>query len=135
MRVDERREQTHAFRRVQVNDLHASLPQPVYSALECTRLPDYDLADAELNYQTAAVPARCQGRYHDLILVSKLATRLAEGIGLAMYGGVILLDPAIVSPTQQRSMLVEKGCPDWNPPFGESKPGLLQGNIEQRLVF
>src|SRR6202030_2932942 len=63
-----------------------------------------------------------------------LTTGTAKRVGLAMHGGVVLLDPPIVPAAEQRPVVVEEGGTDGDAPFGKAQPGFLNGNVEHCLV-
>src|SRR5579859_5108199 len=118
-----------------VDDFDSVFTQPIDPAMERARLAHDDCHDAELPDEAAAVPARRERRDHDRVLVAPLATGTAERIGLAMDGRVVILDPPIVPPAEQRAVAVEEGGADGDAPFGKSRPGFLNGNLEHCLVI
>src|SRR5258708_32961041 len=125
MRCDEAAEQLEALLRVEIDDLDAERAQPVDAALEGARLADDDLAEAELAHEAAAVPARRERRDHDEVAIAALAARAAEGVGLAVDGGVVLLHAAIVTAADECAVGAEDGCADGNAALGETGAGLL----------
>src|SRR5688572_6845939 len=96
MRGDIVAEHFFAFGRLQVDDLHAALAQPVDAALESARLAHDHGADLELHHEAAAVPAGRERRHHDGAGVATLAPGLAERVGLAVHGRVTFLHAAVV---------------------------------------
>src|ERR1700694_5933773 len=91
-----------------VDDLDAMFTQPIDPATKRARLAHDYFHDPELSDKAAAIPARRERRNHDRILVASLTTGPAKRIGLAMYGGVVILDPPIVSPAEQGALVVEE---------------------------
>ncbi|BEK86557.1 hypothetical protein NSK11_contig00079-0026 [Nocardia seriolae] len=81
--------------------------KPIVAAGEGARLADDDRADAELPDQPAAVPARRERGDHDGVAVVAAATGIAEGVGLGVHAGVVVLDAAIVAAPQQVPGAVE----------------------------
>ena len=91
----------------QVDDVEAVFSEPLGATLEVDRIADHHRADVELADQSTAIPAGFQRRHQDLVSIAPLPSGLAEGVGLAVYGWVALLHPAIVAATQQRSVGAE----------------------------
>ena len=97
----------NAFVGVGVEDVRTVLDQPIEAAAEINGLADNYGADAELADQAAAIPAGSEGGHHDFVAVSALAARFAKRICFTMRGGIALLDPSIVAPAQQFSIVIE----------------------------
>src|ERR1700692_4073809 len=117
-----------------VDDLDAVFTQPVDPASKRARLAHDYFHDPELPDKAAAIPTRRKRRYHNRILVASLTTGPAKRIGLAMYGGVVVLDPPIVSSAEQRPIVVEDCGTNGNAPFGKAQLGFLNGDVEHGLV-
>src|ERR1700730_2553667 len=117
-----------------VDDLDTVFTQPVDPAAKRARLAHDYFHDPELTDEAAAIPAGRERRDHDRILVASLTTGPAKRIRLAVYGGVVILDPPIVSSAEQRSVVVEECGTDGDAPFGKTCLGLLEGNVEHCLV-
>ena len=100
-------EHLDTFVRMGVEDFCAVFAEPVDAAAEINGLADNDGADAELADQAAAIPAGSEGGYHDFVAVSALAARFAKRICFTMRGGIAFLDPSIVAPAQQFSIVIE----------------------------
>src|SRR5438093_13136859 len=75
-----------AFFRMGVKDLGVVFAEPVNSAREIHGFADDYRADAELAYQAAAIPARCQRGHHDFVAVTSLPTRFAKCVCFPVRG-------------------------------------------------
>src|SRR5690606_26254384 len=124
-----------ALRVGQVDDPHALFAQPVVPTLEVHRIAHHHRADAELPDQAAAVPARGQGADHDGVAVGALAAGLAEGVGLAVHGGVGLLHAAVAAAAKQGAVGGEQGGADRDAALGQAGTGFLEGDGEQGAVI
>src|SRR5262245_41846354 len=69
---------------IEVDDVDAALSQPFDPAGKIPRLAHDYCPDLELPDQTAAIPARRQRGYHDLVAVRRQPASLAKCIRLAM---------------------------------------------------
>src|ERR1700675_228443 len=112
-----------------VYDLAAMFTQPIDPATKRARLAHDYFHDPELPDKAAAIPTRRKRRNHNRILVASLTTGPAKRISLAMHGGVVVLDPPIVSSAEQRPVVVEECGTNGNAPFGKAQPGFLNGNV------
>src|SRR5207245_2543889 len=72
------RQQLDAFLGLEINDFDAVFAQPIDSTLKVYRLPHDDGPDSKLTDQSAAVPARSEGRDHDFVAIGSLAARAAK---------------------------------------------------------
>src|SRR2546427_11613349 len=113
------REHVDALARIEVEHLDAVLSQPVEAAREVDRLADDHRPDAELAHEPAAVPAGRQRRHHDLVAVASLATGVAEGVGLAVHRGIVLLDATVVASPEQPALSVEQRAADRDAALGQ----------------
>src|SRR5947208_2849453 len=100
-------EHLDALLRLQVNHLDAVFAKPIDAAAEVGRFTHNDRADVKLPHQSAAIPARRERGYHDLVSITALASRLAKRVGLAMSGRIAFLHAAIVAAPQQFAVLDE----------------------------
>jgi hypothetical protein len=103
-----------------VDDLDAMFTQPIDPATKRARLAHDYFHDPELSDKAAAIPARRERRNHNRILVTSLTTGPAKRIGLAMDGGVVILDPPIVPSAEQRPVVVEECGTNGDAPFGKA---------------
>src|SRR6266545_1194115 len=94
---DELAHELHALRVVDDGDLDAVFGEPFVAAEEGGGFADDHVGDAELADQAAAVPARGQGGHHGGAAVAAAAAGVAEGRGLAVHGGVAVLDAAVAA--------------------------------------
>src|SRR5262249_53273407 len=122
-----------ALLRMQIDHAHAVFPQPVNAALEIHRLADDDGADVELPHQTAAIPARGQRCYHDLVAVAALPAGIAESVGFAMHRRVALLHAAVVTAARDATLRVGQAGADGNAALRMAELGLLDGYLQQFL--
>jgi hypothetical protein len=99
-----------------------------------SRLADHHRPDVELPDQAAAVPAGRQRGHHDLVAVAALPAGAAEGVGLAVYGRVVLLHPAVVPPPQHAALGVGQAGADGDAALGQALPCLGQGHLEELFV-
>src|SRR5206468_5538635 len=106
--------------RVQVDYPDAVLPQPVDAAVEVDGFADDHGADVELPDQPATVPARRQRRDHDLVTVAALPAGVAEGVGFAVDGGILLLHAAVVPAAEDTTLPLGQATPDGNAAFGQT---------------
>ncbi|MEZ5259548.1 MAG: hypothetical protein R2705_22510 [Ilumatobacteraceae bacterium] len=74
--------------------------------------------DAELPDETGAVPARRQRRHHRRAAIAALPAGVAKGVGLAVHRRVVVLDPPVVAPPEQRAVGREQRGADRDPAFG-----------------
>ncbi len=128
-------EQADAIGGLQIHDARAPLPQPVERPGEVDRLAGDDRPDAELASQTAAVPARREGRDQDCVAVVSSAPRVAERVGLGVERRILVLNPTVVSSSQERPLRVEQGGSDRNAAFGETEAGFFQSDGKERRVI
>jgi len=88
-------------------------------------------AEAELADEAAAVPAGGEGGDHDEVAVGALAAGVAEGVGFAVDGGVVLLDAAVVATADEGAgwgaVGAEDGGSDGETAFGEAEAGFFEG--------
>ena len=91
-------------------------------------------ADPELLHQAAAVPARRQGGDHDRVAVGALAAGLAEGVGLAVHGGVVFLHPAVVAAAEQAAILMVERRADRDSTLRQALAGFGNRGVEQGAV-
>ncbi len=68
------------------------------------------------------------------IAVAALASRHAEGIGLAMHGGVCLLNEPIVASSEQPAVLVEQRGTDRDSAFARAQTRFVDRHREQGLI-
>jgi hypothetical protein len=105
---------------MEIDDLGAVFAEPVDAALEIHGLADNDCANPELADKAAAIPAGSERGGHDFVAIAFLTAGFAESIRLAMDGGIVFLDSAIVAAAQELSVLVEQGCTYGNPALGKT---------------
>src|SRR4051794_6145058 len=134
MLVDEPPQELEAGLGVEVDHGHAALAQPIHAALEGARLADHDGPDPELAHETAAVPARRERRDHHRVAVGAPAPGIAERVGLAVDGRVVVLDAAVVPAAQQRPVGMEERRADRDPALGAPGPRLLERDLQHLLV-
>ena len=115
--------QAYTFLRIQIKHPHAGRAQPVEAAAKRPALPNDQSADAELTDQSTAIPARRQRSHHHNFAVRTQPSCAAKSIGLRVHGGVTLLDPSIVSSTEQLSLGIEHGRADGKAPFRQADSG------------
>ena len=72
---------------------------------------------------------------HDRVLVPALTARLSEGIGLTVHRWVVLLDTTVVTSPKQHPGSVKESGSNRNATFSQTKPCLLESNVEHRLVI
>lgn len=131
MLFDELGHQRGARRIVEQGDLHAVLLEPAVPAFEGGGLADDHPADAELAYQSAAVPAGGEGGDHDRVPVMRPPARVAERGGLRVHRRVAVLHPAVVPAAQQDAVRVEQGGTDRDPALGLAEFGFFAGDGQQ----
>src|SRR6202795_1925779 len=90
-------QQRGALRRIEIEDFYAKRAQPLHAAPKIAALADDQRAEAKLADQSAAIPARRKRGNHGQASIAPLASRIAEGIGLAMHGRVIVLHSAVMT--------------------------------------
>jgi hypothetical protein len=100
---------------VQIHHFDSVFPQPVDSPAKAPRFPHDYRADPKLPDQSAAIPARRQCRYHDLVAVSSLSARFPECIRFRVSRRIALLHPPVMSSSQNPSLTIKKGCPNRYP--------------------
>src|SRR5229473_2631881 len=82
-------QQRGALRRIEIKDSYAKRAKPLHAALEIAALADDQRTEAKLPDQSAAIPTRRKRGNHGQASIAALASRIAEGICLAMHGRVI----------------------------------------------
>src|SRR6266478_6516177 len=82
---------------MQIDHVDAIFAKPVDATLEVDRFSDDYGWNGELADQTAAIPTRRQCGDHDLVAISALAPRAAEGVGFTVDARVVLLNPPIMT--------------------------------------
>src|SRR5690606_26844581 len=87
-------------------------------------------ADAELLHQAAAVPTRRQRRDHHGVAIRALATGLAEGVGLTVDAGIVLLHTAVVATAEERAVATEQRSSDGDAAFFQPLTRFFQGHGE-----
>lgn len=127
-------EHLDAFRQGEVDDFHAVSSQPVQSPRKVKRLSDDHSSDPELPHEPAAVPAGRERRHHDLVAVVTLAPRLPKRVRFAVCGRITLLNASVVAAPEKRSALVEESGADRDSAFGETEPGLGEGNLDKGQI-
>src|SRR5690606_5095266 len=98
--------------------------------LEGARLAEDHRAYAELHHQATAVPTRRQRGGHDGVPIRALATRFAEGIGLAVDAGIVLLHTAVVATAEERAVATEQRSSDGDAAFFQPLARLFQRHGE-----
>src|SRR5690606_23934668 len=131
---DEQFHHRHALGVVEHHHLDAVFGQPLVTTEEGAGLADHDPGDAELADETGAVPARRQRRRHRRAPVGAAPPGGAEGGGLAVDGGVAVLDPAVVALSPQLPVGPEQGRPDGDASGVRPPERLLLGDLEHLLV-
>lgn len=111
-------------------DLDAVLAEPVNASLEGLALANDDGSESELTNEAGAVPARSERGDHDEATIRALAAGVAEGVGLSMGGGVVVLDAAVVSRTEEHAVVAEDSSSDGDATFGEAEAGFSDGDGE-----
>jgi len=127
-------EQIDTLDAVEIDDANAVFAKPVDAALEVAAFADNECSDAELADKAAAIPARSKGGDHDQVAIGSLPACVAEGVGFAMHGRIILLNAAVVSAAYEGSILLEKRCADGDSTFGEALTRFFDGDGEHRVV-
>src|SRR5260370_40660764 len=102
------REQVDAFARVEVNHLGANLAQPLDSSLKVYRLSHDHRSYAKLANQSAAIPARGEGRDHDFVAIGALTAGAAKRVGFAVRRGITFLHSAIIAFAQELALVRTK---------------------------
>jgi len=90
-------QQRGALRRIEINDSYAKRAQPLHPALKIAALSNDQRTEAKLSDQSTAVPARRKRGNHGQVSIAALASRIAEGIGLAMHGRVVVLYSTVMT--------------------------------------
>jgi hypothetical protein len=128
-------EEVDAFGGVEVDHVDAVLAEPLRAALEGDALADDEGADVELAHEATAVPARRQSGHHDGVAVAALPPGLAEGVGLRVHRGVVLLHAPVVAASEQLPLPVEHRCADRDAALGQAQARLGYGYVQHRLVI
>ena len=97
---------------------------------EGPRLADDQAGDAELAQQAGAEPARRERGDHRGVAVVRAAPGGAEGGGLAVGGGVAVLDAAVVTAAEQRAVAGVEGGADRDATGRGTRAGLGEGGSE-----
>jgi hypothetical protein len=131
---DEALQEVDAGLRVEVDDGHAALPQPVDAALERARLAHHHGPDAELADQPAAVPARGERGDHRRVAVRAPAAGVPECLGLPMGRRVAALHALVVTAAEQLAGGVEQRAADRDSALRQPGAGFLERHGKHRLV-
>src|SRR5262249_52883322 len=119
---------------IEVDDVDAALSQPFDPAGKIPRLAHDYCPDLELPDQTAAIPARRQRGYHDLVAVRRQPASLAKCIRLAMDRRVIPLTPPVMPTRQKMTSFVEHCRSDRYTAFVETLLGLFYCDLKQVVI-
>ena len=90
-----------AITKLNIDHLDPILSEPIDTALECDRFPDYHGSDTELANEAAAVPARCERGHHYGVFIGSLPAGLTERVCFAMHTRIVLLHPAVSPAAKQ----------------------------------
>jgi hypothetical protein len=94
----------------------AQRAEPFHATLKIAALPDHERTETKLPYQSAAIPARSQRRNHGQVTIAALASRIAEGVGLAMQGRIAVLHAAVVARANEFALASKIAAPIGMPP-------------------
>jgi len=130
MGLDEAGEEIDALARGEVVDLEAVVAEPVDASLEGLAFADDDCLKTKLADKPGAIPAGSERGDHDEVAVGALAAGVAEGVGLTVGRGVVMLHAAIVSRAEEGSIAAEDGGSDGDASFGETGTGFVDGDGE-----
>lgn len=119
---------------IEYDYLNAQGAQPFDSALEITGVADYQPAEAELAYESAAVPAGREGRDHDHFTIASLASGIAESIRFAVQGRIAVLYTAVVARSYETAAGVKDRGSDRKSALGEAFPRLSQRDREHSVI-
>ena len=97
---------------MEFDDFNVKFAQPVDAATEVLGFTNDDGSKPELADESTAIPAGRKRGDHDEVAVGSLAPSMAEGIGLAVDGWIVLLNTAIVSDADELAAGVENGGAD-----------------------
>src|SRR6476620_3991876 len=94
------------FLRVHFNNFDSVCTKPFDAAGKILGLADDHSADVKLPDQSAAVPARGEGRDHRLITVISLAASLAKRVRLTVNRRIVVLNTTVVTASEDLSVTV-----------------------------
>src|ERR1700734_250031 len=120
---------------MQINNVDALLTQPVHTALGVDGVADNHLAEAELEDEAAAVPARRHRGDQNRVMPGGAAAGSAKGVGLSMQRTIAFLHQAVVAHPQQGAIYVEDRSAHWNAALRVANAGLLQGYRQHALCI
>lgn len=112
-------QQRGALRRIEVNDSYAKGAQPLHAALKIAALSDDQRTEAKLTDQSTAVPARRKRGNHGQVSIAALASRMAEGIGLAVHGRVVVLYSTVMTRADEFAHGIKDRSSDRDASFGQ----------------
>jgi hypothetical protein len=119
-------QQQGTLRRVKIKDAHAERAQPFQASLKIAALSDHQRTEAKLPDQSTAIPARRKRRNHGQVSITALASRIAEGIGLAMHGRIIILHATVTTRADALARRIKDRSSDRNASFGQPLASLRQ---------
>jgi len=111
-------------------DRDAVLAEPMDASLEGLALANDDGSESKLANEAGAVPAGSERGDHDEVTIRALAAGVAEGVSLSMGGGVVVLDAAVVSQTEEDAVVAEDSSSDGDASFGDAEAGFSDGDRE-----
>src|ERR1700704_2691931 len=125
-------QQRGALRRIEIKDSYAKRAQPLHAALKIAALADDQRTEAKLPDQSTAIPARRQRGDHGQASIAALASRIAEGIGLAMHRRVIVLHSTVMTRADEFARAIKDRSSDRDASFGQPFAGFRQRHRQHR---
>jgi len=125
MRGDVITKQSNALIRVQIDNAHTDVPEPVDPALEVHRFANHHGPDPKLPNEPTAVPTGRERADQDTITVISPSTGFAECVRLRVCGWIAILHPPVMPSTEQVSVSIVQRSADGNAAF--IQPGACFG--------